>query len=93
VQPSQIGGDEGERFDLRRVEDALADCIEVFLKGEAGFEATIERYPEHKDELLALLNVVSSLRCLPEDIGPSPAWRRQTKAAILAKITGEQSGD
>ena len=78
---------------MTRVEDALADCIEMLLKGEAQLEAAIERYPEHKDELSALLSVASSLPRLPEDIRPSSAWRRQTRAAILAKIKGEQGGD
>ena len=76
---------------MTRVANALADCVEGLLKGEAQVGTYIERYPECKDELLALLNVASSLPRLPEDVQPSPAWRQRTKAAILAKIEGKQA--
>ena len=78
---------------MERTADALADCLEGYLKSEAEFQARLDRYPELKDEILELLKVASSFPHLSQDVEPSPEWRRQTKAAILAKIEGGQCGD
>ncbi len=78
---------------MERIADALADCLEAFFRGEAELQACCERYPEFKAELSTLLRVASSLPHLPQDVEPSPAWRRRTKAAILAKIEGEPESD
>lgn len=75
---------------MTHLADALADCLEAFLKAEAELAACIQRYPKAEDELAALLKVVASLPRLPEEIEPSPAWRRQTKIALLANIEGKE---
>ncbi len=73
-----------------RIEDALADCLESFLKGQANLEACLERYPKYKDELSKLLEVASRLPHLSQDVEPELEWRERTKAALLAKISGAQ---
>ncbi len=71
---------------LRRVEDELAECIDELIAGEGDLVKYTSRYPEHREELLALVKLVASLPRLPEDSGPSADWVQQTQEAILKHL-------
>ena len=62
--------------------EALADCLETMRRG-ADLEAVLERYPEYRLQLKALLEVAALIRPLPEDVVPSPLFREVTKSRIL----------
>jgi hypothetical protein len=61
---------------------ALADCLETLRQG-AGLEAALGRYPEHRVQLKALLEVASLIHPLAENVAPSPAIRESIWARLL----------
>jgi hypothetical protein len=63
--------------------EALADCLESMRRGEADMDTCLDRYPEHRGQLQALLEVASLIRPLPEDVVPSPNFRDQARQRIV----------
>jgi hypothetical protein len=61
--------------------EALADSLEAMRQGR-DIEACLERYPEYRSELKALLQVASLIRPLPENVAPSPDFREATRSRI-----------
>ena len=61
---------------------ALADCLETLRQG-SGLEAALERYPEYRAQLKALLEVASLIHPLAENVAPSPAMRESIWARLL----------
>ena len=62
--------------------EALADCLETMRRGP-DLESCLERYPEYRTQLQALLAVASLIRPLPEDVVPSPDFTEATRSRIL----------
>ena len=65
-----------------RVVQALADCLETLRQG-SDLDGALERCPEYRAQLKALLEVVSLIRPLAENVAPSPALRE----AIRVRLT------
>jgi hypothetical protein len=61
---------------------ALTDCLETLRQG-SDLNGALERYPEYRTQLKALLEVVSLIRPLPEDVAPSPTMRESIWARLL----------
>jgi hypothetical protein len=61
---------------------ALADCLETLRQG-SDLNAALERCPEYRAQLKALLEVASLIRPLAEDVAPSPAMRESIWARLL----------
>jgi hypothetical protein len=61
---------------------ALADCLESMRRG-ADPDAALERCPEYRAQLKALLDVVSLIRPLAEDVTPSRACRESIRARLV----------
>ena len=57
---------------------ALAECLEALRHGEADVQACLERYPAHRAELEALLEVARLIPSLPASVVPSPPFRERT---------------
>lgn len=67
---------------MANVVQALADCLETLRQG-SNLEAALERYPEYRAHLKALLEVASLIHPLAEDVVPSPALRESIWALLL----------
>ena len=61
---------------------ALADCLETLRQG-SDLALTLERSPENRAQLKALLEVASLIRPLAENVAPSPAMRESIWARLL----------
>ncbi len=61
---------------------ALADCLESTRRG-AGPDVALQRYPEYRAQLKALLEVASLIHPLAEDVAPSRAWRESARTRLL----------
>jgi hypothetical protein len=61
---------------------ALTDCLETLCRG-SDLNVALERYPEYRAQLEALLEVVSLIRPLAEDVAPSPTMRESIWARLL----------
>jgi hypothetical protein len=61
---------------------ALADCLERLRQG-SDLDVALERCPEYRAELKALLEVASLIQPLAEDVAPSPALRDSIWARLL----------
>jgi hypothetical protein len=61
---------------------ALADCLEALRQG-SDLDRALQRYPEYRTQLEALLKVASLIRPLAEDVAPSPAAREDIRALLL----------
>lgn len=62
--------------------EALADCLESMRQG-SDLDVALERYPEYRAQLRALLEVASLIRPLGEDVVPSHALREAIRACLL----------
>ena len=67
---------------------ALAECLEALRQGEADVQACLERYPAHRAELEALLEVARLIPSLPISIAPSPPFREQTRRWLRGGASG-----
>jgi hypothetical protein len=61
---------------------ALADCLETLRQG-SDLDVALERYPEYRAQLKALLEVASLIQPLAEDVAPSPALQESIWARLL----------
>jgi hypothetical protein len=61
---------------------ALADCLETLRQGW-DLDVALERYPEYRAQLKALLEVASLIRPLAEDVAPLPSLRESIWARLL----------
>lgn len=67
---------------------ALAECLEALRHGEADVQACLERYPEHRAELEALLEVARLIPSLPISVTPSPPFRERTRRWLRGDANG-----
>ncbi len=67
---------------MTRAADALADCIDEFLKGGAELKTQLAKHPEYREEIEELLGILARIGGLPDDVCPDQHWVRQTRAAI-----------
>ena len=61
---------------------ALADCLETLRQGP-DLNVALERYPEYRAQLEALLEVASLIRPLAEEVAPSLTLRESIWARLL----------
>jgi hypothetical protein len=61
---------------------ALTDCLGTLRQG-SDLNVALERRPEYRAELKALLEVASLIRPLAENVEPSPAMRESIWARLL----------
>ena len=71
-------------MDEQEMVAALADCLEALRSGEEDLNMCLERYAEHRRELVALLDVVREIRRLGPALEPSPALRQRVRRQVLA---------
>jgi hypothetical protein len=62
--------------------EALADCLETMRQG-SDLDVALEKYPEYRAELRALLEMASLIRPLGEEVTPSPSLREAIRARLL----------
>lgn len=62
--------------------EALADCLETMRQG-SDLDVALEKYPEYRTQLRALLEVASLIRPLAADVTPSPSLREAIRAHLL----------
>jgi hypothetical protein len=67
---------------LVSIVEALADCLETMRRG-SDLDVALEKYPEYRAQLRALLEVVSLIRPLAADVTPSPSLREAIRARLL----------
>jgi len=72
---------------LVSIVQALADCLETLRQG-SDLNVALERYPEYRAQLKALLEVASLIRPLAEDVAP-PSALRESIRAHLRELRGE----
>lgn len=62
--------------------EALADCLETMRRG-SDLDMALEKYPEYRAQLRALLKVASLIRPLAAEVTPSPSRREAIRARLL----------
>ena len=62
--------------------EALAYCLEAMRQGW-DLDVALEKYPEYRAQLRALLEVASLIRPLAADVTPSPRLREAIRARLL----------
>jgi hypothetical protein len=67
------------------LEQALEECLAQLASGEKTFEECLVSYPEHAGELRRLLVVVGHLE-RGRTVQPSPVFRNQTRAKLIAHV-------
>jgi hypothetical protein len=67
---------------LVSIVEALADCLETMRQGW-DLDVALEKYPEYRAQLRALLEVASLIHPLAADVTPSPSLRRSIRARLL----------
>ena len=67
---------------------ALAECLEALRHGEADVQVCLERYPAHRTELEALLEVARLIPSLPISITPTPPFRERTRRWLHGGANG-----
>jgi hypothetical protein len=67
---------------LASIVQALADCLET-LRQDSDLEVALDRCPEYRAQLKALLEVASLIHPLADDVAPSPALREGIWARLL----------
>ena len=70
---------------------ALAECLEALRQGETEVQACLERYPAHRAELEALLEVARLIPSLPLSVAPSPPFRERTRRWLRGGANGAPS--
>ncbi len=65
--------------------DILADCLEEIKNGRLTIPDCLAAYPEHQAELQTYLQLTGLIQ-QAADIRPSPAFRQQARASLLAKL-------
>ena len=76
---------------LSNIVEALADCLEEIRRG-GDLEACLQRYPQYRAELKAVLELAMLIKPLPQDVVPSRAFREATKARIAGDRRGPRRG-
>jgi hypothetical protein len=67
---------------LVSIVEALADCLETMRQG-SDLDKALEKYPEYRAQLRALLEVASLIRPLAAEVTPSPRLREAIRARLL----------
>jgi hypothetical protein len=67
---------------LVSIVEALADCLETMRQG-SDLDVALEKYPEYRTQLRALLEVASLIRPLADEVTPSPGLREAIRARLL----------
>ena len=49
---------------MTSIEDALAECLEAIESGKADILTAVQKYPEYREELIALLEMAERVRSL-----------------------------
>jgi hypothetical protein len=69
---------------LVSIVEALADCLETMRQGsDLDLDKALEKYPEYRAQLRALLEVASLIRPLAAEVTPSPRLREAIRARLL----------
>jgi len=69
---------------LADLADALAECLDA-MRRNGDLEECLRRHPEHREELLSLLEVARKIRPLPPaDALPGPS--RESAARFLERL-------
>jgi hypothetical protein len=68
---------------------ALADSLETLRQG-SDLDVALERHPEYRTQLKALLEVASLIHPLAKDVAPSPALREAIRV-YLTELPQEPS--
>ena len=76
---------------------ALVDCLEALEEGADELEKRLSKHAKHRQELVALLEIVKELRGMGEEgePGPSEDFVRDLKAKLLKEFpaTSQRGGD
>jgi len=67
---------------LVSIVEALADCLETMRRG-SDLDMALEKYPEYRAQLRALLEVASLIRPLAAEVTPSSSLREAIRARLL----------
>ena len=82
---------------LAGIISALADCLEVLEGGGDELEARLSKHERHRQELVALLEIVQELNTMgqEEELRPSDEFLRDLKAKLLRELptTPQRGGD
>ncbi len=73
---------------------ALADCLEALDGGPNELEECLRRHERYRQELVALLEIVTDLEtvALDEEGSPSDEFRAQLKARLLREFSTKIQG-
>ncbi len=69
--------------------DVLASCLEAIEQGQSTVETCLERYPEHRQALEALLLTALAVR-EEADFALRPGFRQASRARLLARLEPQQ---
>ena len=82
---------------LAGIISALADCLEVLEGGGDELEARLSKHERHRQELVALLEIVQELNTMgqEEELRPSDEFLGDLKAKLLRELptTPQRGGD